>query len=556
MVDLSRPHDEASVSGVLINPETNNPISVDQTSYIQTLYDGVPPENDGVDEDGFEVSVNLTGTNVTEEVNIALVIDQSGSTADSSGTDFNGDGTFETILEAELIAALNLFDAYVAAGYDTSEISISLISYESTATQWGSFNLDERDDFIAALEDIRDDGPGGSTNFVAGLDAVGDAWTASGASDDATNIAVFMSDGEPWPPFPPQDIEGSRDALVDDWGATITGIGLGANSSLDDLNRLDTTSDGANQVFSGQELLDIVVAPLTDAEFLRFEIEIEGFDADGNPQTQTIIVDETTVDANGDPVLLTTQLGWSIDTFELDPIFSPTQDITVTFNGIFSEDPDNPGSGEQVVTTEHTISLVICFVEGTLILTPQGPVPVQDLLRGDRVVTRDHGAQAIRWIGASRVTPGRMSIRPDLRPVMIREDALAPGQPDRDMRVSRQHRVLIRDWRAEMMFGSSEGVLVPATTLCNDTTIFEEQPDQPVTYIHMLFDDHEIVYADGIETESFHPAHRTVSALNEAQQREVFELFPELEQESRFAFDTARHHVRGREGRVLSRQND
>lgn len=550
MVDLTRSYDESTVTGVPIDPESNNPIQVDQTSYIQTLYDGTPPENDGVGEDGFDVSVNLSGTNVTEEVNIAVVIDKSGSTSDSSGTDFNGDGTDETILEAELIAALTLFDAYVDAGYDPSEITISLTAYDDTATVYGSYTLDERADFIDALNDIRDDGPGGSTNFVAGLNSVDEAWSASGADPDATNIVAFLSDGEPWPPLPPQDIEGAREALEDEWGAVISGIGLGANSSVEDLDRLDNTG-GADQVLSTDELLDIVVEPLTDAEFLRFEIEIEGFDVNGDPQTQTITVDENTVDANGDPVLITTQLGWSIDCLELDPIFSPTQDLTVTFNGIFAEDPGDPGSGEQVVTTEHTISLVICFVTGTQILTPGGLVAVEDLVAGDRVVTRDHGAQPIRWIGSSTVSPGRMAIRPDLRPVLIRKGALGEEQPNRDMQLSRQHRVLIRDWRAEMLFGSGEGVLVPAVALCNDGTITEQRPDAPVTYVHMLFDDHEIVYADGIETESFHPANRTVSAMDEDQRRELLALFPELEGEAEFAFDTARHHLRGREGRVL-----
>ena len=491
MVDLTRSYDESTVTGVPIDPESNNPIQVDQTSYIQTLYDGTPPENDGVGEDGFDVSVNLSGTNVTEEVNIAVVIDKSGSTSDSSGTDFNGDGTDETILEAELIAALTLFDAYVDAGYDPSEITISLTAYDDTATVYGSYTLDERADFIDALNDIRDDGPGGSTNFVAGLNSVDEAWSASGADPDATNIVAFLSDGEPWPPLPPQDIEGAREALEDEWGAVISGIGLGANSSVEDLDRLDNTG-GADQVLSTDELLDIVVEPLTDAEFLRFEIEIEGFDVNGDPQTQTITVDENTVDANGDPVLITTQLGWSIDCLELDPIFSPTQDLTVTFNGIFAEDPGDPGSGEQVVTTEHTISLVICFVTGTQILTPGGLVAVEDLVAGDRVVTRDHGAQPIRWIGRRHV-PGHGSNAP----VQFAPGTIGNFAP---LRLSQQHRVLIHSQMAELMFGHCD-VLVPAKSLVNGVDICLCACPR-VEWVHLLLQDHHIVLAEGAPCET------------------------------------------------------
>ncbi|MCB1365158.1 MAG: Hint domain-containing protein [Rhodobacteraceae bacterium] len=546
MVDFSRPYDEQSVTGVPINPASNNPIKVDQTSYVQTL------GNDAVDDDGFDISANLHGSEVAETVNIAIVIDNSGSTADDSGTDFDGDGSTDSILEGELYAAMRLFDAYISAGYDPSEINISLTTYHATSTQWGTFDLTERDDFIAALEDIGDRGPGGATNFVAGLNSVDTAWSGSGADPSDTNIVVFMSDGEPWPPGVPQDIEGARDALVGDWGADIAGIGIGANSSLGDLNRLDTTPDGADQVLSGEELLDIIVEPLADAEFLRFEIEVEGVDANGDPMTQTLIIDETTVDANGDPVLVTTQLGWSFNCVPLDPAFDPTQDITVTFNGIFAEDPGNPGSGEQVVSTEHLLHLVICFTAGTNILTPNGPVAIEHLAGGDRVVTRDHGVQRIRWIGASEISAGRMQMRADLRPVLIGAGALGAGLPDADMRVSRQHRVLVRDWRSELMFGQEGGVLAAAFTLCNDGDIREERPATSVTYYHMAFDHHEIVYANGVETESFNPAERTVSAMDEAARQELLALFPELEMGGGFAYGSARAQLRRHEGSLMA----
>jgi Hint domain-containing protein/von Willebrand factor type A domain-containing protein len=543
MADITGPIDEQSVTGVPINPESNNPISVDQTSILSTT------DNGGIGRDGFELGVNLTGSNVAEQVNIAIVIDTSGSTGASSGTDFDGDGNNETILEAELFAAAELFDAYVDAGYDPSEISISLTTYSGNSDpvddQWGTFSIGERDDFVSALDDIRAEGSNGATNFEAGLNSVDTAWTNAGVDPADTNIVIFLSDGEPWPDPAAQDIEGARDDLVDDWGATISGIGLGINSSLDDLNRLDTTSDGANQVLSGQELLDIVVAPLTEADFLRFEITIEGFDDAGNPQTQTITLPE------GDPAVITTQLGWSIDCLPIDPIFSPGQNVTVTVNGIFAEDPGNPGSGEQVVTTQHEVTIVVCFTPGTRIVTPKGEIAVETLEVGDRVVTRDHGIQQIRWIGSTKVTRGRIATNASLRPILIRKGALGTDLPERDMRVSRQHRLLVRDWRAEVLFGEDDGVLVPAFALCNDKTITEERPTEDVEYIHIAFENHEIIYADGLEAESFHPADRTVAGLSEAQREELLTLFPQLAQDSEFAYSIARDGVRGREARLF-----
>lgn len=536
MADLTGPIDEQTVTNVPIDPQSNNPIEVQQTSSLQTQ------DNGGVGRDGFELSVNLTGANVTEQVNIAIAIDQSGSTRNSSGTDFTGDGNNDSILVAELFAAAELFDAYVDAGYDPSEISISLITYTNDAEVRGTFSLDDRDAFVEALEDIEDEGPLFTTNYVEGLNAVGDAWRDSGVSSDETNVLVFLSDGFPVPGG--QDISGAAEDLEDEFNASITGIGLGANSSLDALNALDNTG-GASQVFSGDELLDIVVAPLTEADFLRFEITIEGFDENGDPLTQTITLNE------GDPEVVSTQLGWSVDCLHLDEQFQVGSELTVTVNGIFAEDPGNPGSGEQVVTTQHELTVVVCFTPGTQILTPEGQVSVEKLAVGDRVVTRDHGVQKVSWIGETTVSSRWMGLNTNLRPILIRQGALGPDLPERDMRVSRQHRVLVRDWRAEMLFGEEGGVLVPAFALCNDDTIIEEQPEGDVVYVHVAFEHHEIVYADGLEAESFHPGDRTVAGLSQTHRDELYTLFPQLEQDAQFAYRIARDPVRAREGHLF-----
>ena len=532
--------DVQTVSDVEINPDSNNPTFFDMTSTLFIL-------DEGADDDGFQLSVDLQGSDTDQDrVDIAIVIDTSGSTDDSSGTDFNNDGTDETILEAELIAALNVFDSYIAAGYEGDEIVISLVTFAGNADERGFYTLDDRDDFVAMLEEIRDDGPGGQTDYDDGLEAAEDAFETAGADPDGTNIVLFMSDG-----FPTQssdsDITNAAGDLEDSYNAVIRGIGLGPNSALDKLNLLDNTASGAVQVNSGEELTDIIVEPLTDADFLRFEITIEGVDANGDPLTQTIELQEN------DPAVVQTSLGWSIAQLEIDPNFVAPQDLTVTVNGIFGEDPGDPGSGEQVVTTVHNIPLVICFTPGVMILTPTGEVAIETLEVGDRVVTRDHGVQRIRWIGATTLPATYVNRTSSMRPILVRQGALGPDMPARDMRLSRQHRILVRDWRADLLFGKPDGVLVPVVSLVNDDTILEDRPTDAVTYIHMAFDTHEVVYADGIEAESFHPSERTVSGLTAAQRAELFALFPELEASvDSHAFDAARSNVKGRDGRVLA----
>ncbi len=132
-------------------------------------------------------------------------------------------------------------------------------------------------------------------------------------------------------------------------------------------------------------------------------------------------------------------------------------------------------------------TLAPCFTRGTLIKTDQGERPIEELAAGDMVLTMDHGYQPIRWIGSSkRAATG------DLAPILIRKGALGN---DRDLRVSPQHRMLLQGWQAELLFGELE-VLATAKSLLNDHSILRDEGGE-VEYFHMLFDTHEIIYAEG-----------------------------------------------------------
>ena len=117
------------------------------------------------------------------------------------------------------------------------------------------------------------------------------------------------------------------------------------------------------------------------------------------------------------------------------------------------------------------------------------------------------------------------------------------------MLVSPQHRVLIEGARAEMYFGESE-VLVPAKHLTNLAEVTRALPAEGVTYVHILFDRHEIVQSEGLWTESFQPAERTLNALDSAARAEVLELFPELVADAD-AYPAARLSLKAHEARVL-----
>ncbi|SDC97553.1 Hint domain-containing protein [Ruegeria marina] len=171
---------------------------------------------------------------------------------------------------------------------------------------------------------------------------------------------------------------------------------------------------------------------------------------------------------------------------------------------------------------------VICFTPGTRIATPTGPRLIEELREGDKVQTRDSGPQEIQWIGQRRMTGARMFVMPHLRPIRLRVGALGIDRPDAELLVSPEHRMLLRGPVARSLFNTSE-VLVAARDLVNGKTITVDLTVREVTYFHMLLPSHQILWANGIETESFHPANAALSALTETDRRRLLHHMPGLE---------------------------
>ncbi len=167
-----------------------------------------------------------------------------------------------------------------------------------------------------------------------------------------------------------------------------------------------------------------------------------------------------------------------------------------------------------------------CFTAGTEIATARGPVPIEDLRVGDRVLTRDNGYRPIRWIGARRFDAAALAEFPDLQPVRIRKGALGNGLPERDLTVSPQHRMLLIGAGAEALADETE-ILVAATDLV-EMGIAEPAHHIEVVYYHLMFDAHEIVWGNGCWSESFLPEAVALEGLHSAQRREILMIFPEL----------------------------
>lgn len=152
----------------------------------------------------------------------------------------------------------------------------------------------------------------------------------------------------------------------------------------------------------------------------------------------------------------------------------------------------------------------VCFTPGTLLDTPEGLRPVEDIRPGDQLSTRDSGAQEILWTGTRHLTGARLLAMPHLRPVRIRAGAF--GATGAGLAVSPEHRLLLGGPGARALFNESE-VLVEARDLVDDRAVCTERVPRDVTYIHLLTARHEIVRANGVETETFHPASADLDLL-------------------------------------------
>ncbi|WP_299881360.1 Hint domain-containing protein [uncultured Sulfitobacter sp.] len=192
------------------------------------------------------------------------------------------------------------------------------------------------------------------------------------------------------------------------------------------------------------------------------------------------------------------------------PVFTPT-DGQVLQDGTFVSSTFVTTATETPVTDFGPT----CFTPGMMIGTPDGPRAIETLAEGDLVQTVDAGAQPIRMI-----LDGTFRAAGHLAPVHFTKGAIGNDAP---LVVSPQHRVLISGWRAEFFYGQEE-VLVAAVHLVNGDTI-RQVGGGMVRYIHLLFDQHQMVFGQGVPSESCYPAHLETGAQSDAV-AELARLFP------------------------------
>ena len=211
---------------------------------------------------------------------------------------------------------------------------------------------------------------------------------------------------------------------------------------------------------------------------------------------------------------------------------------------------DADGNPTGTLTFTNIENVIPCFTPGTMIATPKGEVAAEHLKAGDRIITRDNGIQEIRWVGQKALGWRDLHVNPHLKPVLLRQGSLGNGLPDRDMLVSPNHRLLVANDRTALYFDEHE-VLVAAKHLVTSAGIAAVD-SVGTTYIHFMFDRHEVVLSNGAWTESFQPGDYTLKGMGNAQRSEIFELFPDLKTEAGLEdYQAARRTLKRHEAMLL-----
>lgn len=394
-----------------------------------------------------------------------------------------------------------------------------------------------------AGNDLIDGGSG--TDTISGGD--GNDTVYAGTEDDsvfggAGTDSIFGGDGQDYLLFSAGDdtvYGGIGDDFIDDEEGTqlygrnlIYGgdgndrifTGFDADTAWGDAGNDTISAEGGNDLIYGGGGSDLLYgADGRDTFFMQDGDFALGDFVDGGAGTDDFDV----LDLSG--------YGWA----RTDIAYSSAEAGTVTFYS---------ASGTVLGTMSFVeIEQVIpCFTAGTLIDTPTGPRPVESLRPGDLVLTLDDGPQPLRWVGKRRLGLADLLADSSLQPVEIASGSLEPGVPERAIRVSPQHRVLFGGADCQLYFGTEE-VLVPAIQMVGQRGIVQRL--LPVTYVHLMFDRHQIVRTHGMWSESFQPGERTLDGMPDPQRDELLRLFPELSDPS--AYPAARGTLKGYETRVL-----
>ena len=316
------------------------------------------------------------------------------------------------------------------------------------------------------------------------------------------------------------------DALLGTWGSQADPlfanvVDVAVNDADADTN---INTDNSNFAASDPMTINGVAKTLDSGTVYNATITY----TDGTTATITAVIIQTTDGS----VYLAPEMSQNADhaAMQAKPIESLTLDSVLV-------NPSNVAANRQSTN-------FVCYANGTLIATTAGPLPVETLAPGDLVLTLDRGPVPLRWIGSKAVDAGMQRTRDHVAPVVFAPGSLGSGLPEAALRVSQQHRILLRSPVVQRMFGVPE-VLVAAKDMLGLSGV-ALSPGADLRYYHLAFDRHEILCANGASAESLYLGSETRRVVGDGEGGTG-----DLPRISAHGIEPARPLVRGRRARAL-----
>lgn len=168
------------------------------------------------------------------------------------------------------------------------------------------------------------------------------------------------------------------------------------------------------------------------------------------------------------------------------------------------------------------------FARGTLFSTESGPVAIEDLQPGMMLETGRRGMQPVLWVGSMTVYPGAPGQSAESATLTrITADSFGLGRPMPDLMLGARARLLYKGAGCQEMFGTDAG-FAPARAFVDGVSAIKIQPVTPVRVYHLALHGQQIVMANGLEVETYHPGQHA-DMMVEPEIRDIFlRLFPHV----------------------------
>ena len=168
------------------------------------------------------------------------------------------------------------------------------------------------------------------------------------------------------------------------------------------------------------------------------------------------------------------------------------------------------------------------FTRGSMIETESGPIAVEDLLPGDRILTRDGTAETLLWKGSTQIVPGRPDAKGRYHPlVRFLADGFGMQTPMSDILAGPSARILKTPGHLRGMAGDRP-LLTPVAEFLDGLSAIETAPPTAVQLFHLCLEHHSVIRVAGLEFETYHPGTHALRTVSPALREVYLKLFPHI----------------------------